>query len=256
MVRNISRCTFFFFLPLFLLAALPGNGFETNDFQIHNRIINIQQAEEPRIFEDHLFLSHEADRPVRFVGVAFSHENFSTIHPFIRNIHGIYVFIYPIPDALDRLVYRIVVDGLWMADPVNPERERDPSGIHLSSVTLPPKEINRWKLIAPVIHEDATVDFYYFGSSGQNVYLSGTFNNWDPFMHKLEEKTPGRYSISLNVLPGTHFYYFVANGLFILDPLNPDKGSDSEGFEVSMFTIAAPATDEPENGNGGFSLFN
>lgn len=246
----------FISLLWFLLAAHSLSGFETNNFQIHSRIINTQHAGKPQIFEDHLFLSYETESPVRFVGVAFSHENFSKIHSFIRNVNGIFVFVYPLPDAVDTVIYRIVVDGLWMADPSNPVIEKDPSGIYLSSVSLPPKEVNRWKLVAPVIHDHSSVDFYYFGTPGQDIYISGTFNNWDPFMHKLEELTPGRYSISLKVLPGTHFYYFLANGLFLLDPLNPDKGSDSEGFEVSMFEIKAPASLKPEEEKKGFKLFN
>jgi len=239
-----------------MLAVSPDSyGFETNNFQIHSRITNAQHAEKPRIFEDHLFLSYESDRPVRFVGVAFSHENFSKIHSFIRNIHGIFVFVYPLPEDVEQVLYRIVVDGLWMADPSNPRIEKDPSGIFLSSVKLPPKEINRWKLTAPVISEDRA-EFYYFGSPGQDIYISGTFNNWDPFMHKLKELTPGSYSISLKVLPGTHFYYFVANGIFMLDTLNPNKGSDSEGFEVSMFEIEPPILEIATEEKKGLKLFN
>lgn len=249
---------FAFFCLLFLTFTCTtiAYSFETNNFQIHNRIINTRHAEPPRIFEDHLFLSYETDRAVRFVGVAFSHENFSKIHSFIENIHGIFVFIYPIPENVEDIVYRIVVDGLWMADPSNPVVEKDQSGIYLSGVSLPPKEVNRWKLVAPVIHDDSVVDFYYFGPRGREIFISGTFNNWDPFMHKLVELTPGKYSISMKILPGIHFYHFVSNGLFLLDPLNPDKGSDSEGFEVSMFEIAAPKEFEPEEEQRGFRLFN
>ena len=244
----------FFFV--FIVTTVSAFAFETKNFQIHLKIANMEKAEKPLILEDHVFISYQTDKLIRFVGAAFSHESFSEIHSFVRNAQGVFVLVYPVPENVSEISYRIVVDGLWMADPMNTDRVEDPSGITLSRISLPRKELNRWKLVTPVIHDDNSVDFHYFGPKGVNVYLSGSFNNWDPYMYKLNEVKPGEYTITLTMLPGTYFYYFVSSGLFLLDPLNPDKGADSEGFEVSMFEIENPYLADNSEDKKGIKLFN
>jgi len=236
-MSNKTLCRYLLFLFLITGLSLQVFGYETKDIRIHLEIANMEVPQAPHILEDHLILSYQADKPVRFVGATFSHENYSKIHSFVRNANDIFVLVYPVPDDELEIHYRIVVDGLWMADPVNPKSVKDPSGIILSAVTLPPKELNRWKLVTPVVHKNRKVDFFYFGPPGQTMYVAGTFNNWDPFMYKMKETSPGEYSFSTGVLPGMHFYHFVNRGMFFIDPLNPDKGIDSEGNEVSMFII-------------------
>jgi 1,4-alpha-glucan branching enzyme len=69
------------------------------------------------------------------------------------------------------------------------------------------------------------------------VSIVGDWNGWDPFVDHLRETEPGRYSISLRVRPGRHWYYFLADGQRVLDVANPATGRDPEGRQVSYFSL-------------------
>lgn len=229
------------YLLLLSILTAPGRGlsaFETDDFAIYLEIRQMKHARPPYFLGNNLILSFETDHPVRFVGAAFSHENFSNIHSFVKNEYNTFVLIYPLPanKGIEELKYRIVVDGLWMADPLSKKTISDANGIKLSYVMVP-ERLTRITT-SPLPMPDGNVRFLYLGPSNRNIYLVGDFNNWDPFMHKMHENEEGRYEISLPLLPGDHYYYFLSNGTRILDPMNPERGVDFEGVEVSHFVFS------------------
>ncbi|MBR4519369.1 MAG: glycogen-binding domain-containing protein [Victivallales bacterium] len=74
------------------------------------------------------------------------------------------------------------------------------------------------------------VVFTYCGAPGQDVYVAGDFNNWDPLSKQLIDKQGnGTYSIRCLVLPGRHEYKFVVNGEWILDPANQEHACNERG---------------------------
>lgn len=231
------KSTKYAFLTLFFLLPLSGAAMEPPDINIHLEIRQMEEAKAPYFLGNKCIITYKADHPIRYVGAAFEHEQFSVIHPFLKNQHDTFILIFPIEtnSRIEELKYRIVVDGLWMADPKNPNYILDKNGIAISSIQVP----DRLSIItsAPVAEPDGSVRFIYKGPEDRNVYLVGDFNNWDPFMHKLKEVRPGYYQVRLRLLPGNHFYYFVSNGLKILDPLNSKQGLDYEGDEVSFFSL-------------------
>ena len=222
---------------VFLLITAAVWGTEPPDLNLHLEIRQMKEAKEPYFVGNNCIITYKADHPIRYVGAAFEHEQFSTIRPFIKNEFGTFILIFPIEtnSTIEELHYRLVVDGLWMADPNNPNFQLDENGIKISKINVP----DRLSTIssAPILDPDGKVKFIYRGPDGHNVYLVGDFNNWDPFMHKMDEIRPGYYQCSLKLMPGNHFYYFVSNGLKILDPLNAAQGLDYEGEEVSFFKM-------------------
>ena len=198
----------------------------------------MEEAKAPYFVGNNCIITYKSDHPIRYVGAAFQHDQFSKIHPFIKNKKDTFILIFPIEtnSTIEELRYRLVVDGLWMADPNNPNAVLDENGIKISSIQVP----DRLSIItsAPFIDPDGRVRFIYRAPRGRNVYLVGDFNNWDPFMHKMREVRPGYYQCRLRLLPGDHFYYFVSNGLKLLDPLNASQGLDYEGEEVSYFNMS------------------
>jgi hypothetical protein len=182
------------------------------------------------------------------VGIAFAHEGFGKVYWFqklmVSNEHaspwiketppkdmyidsGILFHVFTIPvDLSGDLEYRLVIDGLWVQDPLNPNYRRDgASGIVRSVVSLPqirhPDAPNR----GPV----GTLNFTFYAESGGTVTVAGSFNNWDPFMYELREAGPGRYSLSLPLPPGTYQYVFFYRGERRLDPNNPRRIYTREG---------------------------
>jgi 1,4-alpha-glucan branching enzyme len=182
--------------------------------------------------DDVLVLSFKPDRPARFVGVRFAHEAWKVLHPYAMNDRGVFVLDYPVPEGVRDIRYRIVVDGLWMADPANPRTDVDAAGVSLSVFTL---EKDPVRTILNPKPDGSALTFVFQGSPGRRVALVGDFNNWDPFMNPLDETAPGMYSISLRVPAGDHWYCFFSDGERFLDRFNARTGVDPDGGIVSFF---------------------
>jgi hypothetical protein len=211
------------------LAALEGT-------RAHIKIVETTEAAAPEIMDDVIFFSCKPGYPARSVGIAFAHEEFREIHIFERNEHGVLFYFYPIPEDARSLEYRLVIDGLWISDPKNPLKVRAAGGVVLSRFEIPPGA-GGIVLKSPVIRGDGSVEFNLAAPSGRQIYLSGSFNGWDPYMYRLREVRPGLYSFTLRLLPGTYYYIFQAEGKKYLDLLNPNRGQDSEGYEISVLSV-------------------
>jgi hypothetical protein len=143
---------------------------------------------------------------------------------------GILCYVYEFPRGLAELEYRLVVDGLWTADPRNPFARLDPvSGLVRSVVSLPPDDQSE----STVDDSTGSLRFSYRGAPGLRVSVGGSFNSWDPFMYELDEVAPGRYALALPLPPGTYRYVYFLRGERILDPNNPRKVYTAEGKAVS-----------------------
>ena len=65
---------------------------------------------------------------------------------------------------------------------------------------------------------------------GSTVYLSGSFNSWDPAALKMVDKDGnGLYSATITLAPGIYEYKFVINGVWTLDP-DPDRDWTQNGL--------------------------
>jgi hypothetical protein len=233
------------------LALVPIQAKETHDVGLHLKITGMKQAEPPHLYNQKLILSYEADHFVRFVGAAFAHEDFKEIHTFVRNDYDVFVLALPVTGERKEVVYRLIVDGLWQPDPRNPLTTADKRGVRLSVYHVP--ELPSKPITGPEVGAEGRVTFYFKGPEKRAVYITGSFNNWDPFMHRLEEQQEGLYSITLRLTPGEYFYHFISNGRTMLDPFNTRRGADSEGVVVSYFTVpgdgASPDGEVLANGN-------
>ena len=218
-------------VPLLIIAAIHSPAADFADGVLHLHVMTLRQAESPQIVGDYVLFSFESPIPVRHIAAAFAHEDFQVLHHYERNVHGVYVLALVPQAGIELLTYRIVVDGLWMPDPNNPSQSRAPEGTLLSSVdTAGAFPVPR---TSPITKADGRIEFYYYGTTGQTVYVTGDFNYWDPFMYRLHEESPGEYMLSLPVEPGLHAYRYVVDGKPLLDPLNPSVGLDTEGNRAS-----------------------
>ena len=222
-------------IAIILFGLLPTSVFaEHVTVQLHFAITEAVEAAPPEVIDDHLVLTYKGNRHYRFVGAAFRHEDFKVIHPFYVNSNGVYILTYPLEEGFSNLEYRLVVDGLWMTDPLNQMQTIDPSGISLSSFMIPEKE---GPPESPRVDGESVV-FRYFGARGQRVYLFGEFNNWDPYMYMMKEKPgTGEYTCKLRLSSGTYRYKYIVDGTSMPDPLNDAKILDAFGETASVFTV-------------------
>ena len=226
----------FFLFPLLFFFVLPLHSLDSHLMDV--RIKGIDRAKPPEYLEQQVLLSYESNKPVRLVGARFAHEDYRNFHIYFRNEHDVFLLLIDIPEEVEALHYRIVVDGLWTSDPFNPHQQEDSFGRSFSVFSLqdrPPRAA-----VSPEIDREGKVSFFFQSLPGRAVSVAGDFNNWDPFWHRLQEIQPGEYRLTVQMPPGRHFYYFIVNGDRVLDPINQDSARDYEGYRVSTFFLPRP----------------
>lgn len=89
-------------------------------------------------------------------------------------------------------------------------------------------------VISPQIHPDKTVTFRYMAPSARNVMLSGQFEKQASAMKK---DSSGTWSVTIGpVKPDIYPYYFIADGIQVMDPANVDY-FPNERFKASLVDI-------------------
>lgn len=221
----------------------------------------------------------------RSVAIAFAHEGWAVKHQLkvVNNtdIHGhtssVYFLYYDLSRAeLAKLLeehknieYRYIVDGVWMADPLNPQSVKKLNGAMVSYVepsmapppatispeVLPPTAFDRNKfstsnperaILSSIANtkQPRTVILRVLANPGDTINVAGTFNAFDPWLNELrpvrrDARNPDKlvYEIELRLLAGQYFYHFVINGANVLDPLNVKRGSGPEGRQYSLLSV-------------------
>lgn len=94
------------------------------------------------------------------------------------------------------------------------------------------------KKTAPVRAKRKRVKFKYRSQPGSDVYLSGSFNNWDEATHKLRNgNSEGLHSISIFLPPGRHPYKFLIDGEWRIDPECPNWELNEFGTLNSLLIV-------------------
>lgn len=220
------------------------------------------------------------------VRIAFAHEGWQ--NPWrlesVRNtaadgtVKRIWFLYYPLPRAVQQellaqgaaVEYRFIVDGVWTADPVNPDRRLKKNGSLVSAVSLDQaqalpvlspelissgaagprtwqaaataKDMERQALASK--NKTKTVMLRYVAQAGREIYVQGSFNHFDPYMNRLVEKEPYPknpglwiYETELRLLPGQYYYVYYVDGQTVTDPLNKTLGTGPEGTLYSVFSV-------------------
>ncbi len=63
------------------------------------------------------------------------------------------------------------------------------------------------------------VDFKYNAPNARSVYLSGTFNSWNPNANLLKKDWTGMWKASLKLSPGRYEYKYIVDGNWQSDPI-------------------------------------
>ncbi len=230
----------FFILSSILISMniMPAFSIEGNSLSIHIEISELTEAHSPIFIDNHiLFTYYNGKKYTRRVAIAFGYDNYRQVYPFVKNEYNVFFFIAEIPEKTDFLNYRLIVDGVWTYDPINDNSFLSPEQLRVSSLNIP-KRFNEY-FTMPLINDNGNVRFIYKDQENKHIYLSGNFNNWDPFMLRMVEdkKDPGTYTISIRMAPGKHYYTFISDGITIQDPNNPKKAIDNRGNAVSFIEI-------------------
>jgi hypothetical protein len=118
-----------------------------------------------------------------------------------------------------KYLYKFIVDGRWMPDPENLQKEND-GNAGFNSVLY--------------------VLNYVFELNGferaKRVSVAGSFNDWKPGKLKMM-RVAGGWSLPVYLQEGTHAYKFVVDKQWMTDPANPIIRKDSYGNLNSFLGI-------------------
>jgi hypothetical protein len=238
---------------LLIIAASFSWADEWENYEVLNQLLRIHSPSAPVIVENYVIFT--ADSGLRRIGVAFAHENFANVYWFRPLVipqdrlnnqfdplissgtymdSGLQFHIYQIPMNMRELEYRLVINGLWTIDPLNPQSRRDPvSGLTMSVLSLPYRRVPP----DPLNGLPEGLNFSFRGPPGEIVTVAGNFNGWDPFMYQLREYPEGVYSITIPLPPGTYQYVFYHRGQRYVDPYNPRRIYTREGSAASEIVV-------------------
>jgi len=239
---------------LFAIVAAFAGAADWESYELIDRLLSLPGPGAPEIFEDSVIFT--ASSGLRRVGVAFAYENFSNVYWFTQLLvpqdplgapippgkkvpdpykdSGIQFYVHQVPRNISELEYRLIINGLWTVDPVNPKIRKDPvSGLALSILSLPPRNPMPDILNGP----SGSLNFSFKGPPGETVTVAGNFNGWDPFMYELKEAPAGVYTLSLPLPPGRYQYVFFHRGQRYVDPYNPNRVYSNDGGIASEIII-------------------
>lgn len=225
-----------FFCLAFCLSSVLNAAMQIDSLDLHLKLAGMKEAEPPQIIDKYLVLS--AKGPYRYVGAAFESEGFAKVHVFDQNKQGVFLLALPLPLKCSRpIAYRLVIDGVWTYDPLNPLHSEERSGLELSLVNVPYLTDEVPGLYHIVGDDGRTARFLFKGEAGMVVTVAGSFDNWDPFLYELEETSPGVYEISIPLPAGRQYYAFFYDGEAHPDPLNQEKATSRDGTIVSVIDV-------------------
>ena len=241
----MKKCRIFAVCAIFILGIMGQSAFAKEKeiiyqpYELDKLIHEIDEPCAPIVTEDYIIFTAATDH--RNVGIAFDFENYQTIHPFQilmridedgnKTPHMSYC--YERKHKIENIRYRLIMDGLWTTDPLNPDK------IYDDTVNLYFSQVNNLGKVYEYTEKqkDDSVRFIYKGETGLDLHLAGTFTNWDPWIYSLEETSPGFYELSLPLPTGKYYYNYYIGLTPVLDNTNPDKAYTLDGRSASVIVV-------------------
>jgi hypothetical protein len=260
-VKNKMKAFITSALLVFIIGNIGAADIESYEFIDHLRTIS--RPGTPEIFQDSVLFT--APSSYRRVGISFAHDGYSKVY-WLKQLmlprdsadftakgkvqrkvdqtfdSGVMFHLEQIPENIKNMDYRMIIDGLWTTDPLNPLKVSGSSGIVESRVPLPVTSpgLSGTYRNSTLGYPESTLAyrFSFNASPGETVTVGGSFNNWDPFMYELKEVSPGFYTLQLPLPPGTYEYVFFYRGEQVPDPANFRRLYTREGAIASEAVVA------------------
>ena len=86
--------------------------------------------------------------------------------------------------------------------------------------------------------DTCAVSFEYFNPTASEVYLAGSFNDWQPQVMPLKKRQDGKWCTEMLLKPGQYEYRFVVDGQWQDDPMAAQYVANSFGSLNSVLKVA------------------
>lgn len=230
----------------FLLAFMPLKGDLQTEYYYNLKFL--MESGPPRAVEMIRIDNLARKMPIASKGVLFTYRNRSArkVHiagnfsdwaprPMERSDKGIWYYFLDSPDATKLITYKYSIDGIWMQDPENPDREDDRCGSYLSVSRTINSDTDR-KLSYRFISR-GMVEFRIYRPDAGFISLVGDFNHWNPENDLLKKGKDGIWSVRKHLQPGMHLYRYVIDGEWVPDTYNSASASDQTGMLCSVIDV-------------------
>ncbi|MGD0229029.1 MAG: glycogen-binding domain-containing protein [Syntrophorhabdales bacterium] len=81
------------------------------------------------------------------------------------------------------------------------------------------------------------IEFTLHAPEAHNVFVAGTFNDWNPTDRLMTRNAEGIWKARIIVPPGVHQYRFVVDGEWRDDPGCPDRIPNDHGGQNCVITV-------------------
>jgi 1,4-alpha-glucan branching enzyme len=116
-------------------------------------------------------------------------------------------------------LYKFIIDGEWMSDPENKQKERD--------------TYNGYNSVYFECNHQFKLEGY---AKARKVIVSGSFNNWDERDLQMQ-KLADVWVLNVYLKDGSYAYKFIVDRNWITDPASKDDRDDGSGNINSFFSI-------------------
>jgi hypothetical protein len=152
-----------------------------------------------------------------------------------RGKFGVWYYFLKSEKIREPVRYKFIVDGIWIPDPENREKEDDKAGSYVSVIDALPGREGRmltYRFITP-----REVEFRIYKPDAKFVSIVGDFNNWNPENDLLEKDDNGVWALQKRLSPGLYRYKYIVDGDWTLDLYNEKTASDDTGDICSLISI-------------------
>ena len=81
------------------------------------------------------------------------------------------------------------------------------------------------------------VTFRYHSPDANQVFVAGSFNDWNPTARPLKKNASGMWLAMVTLDPGLYEYRFVADGNWVDDPLAQERRRNEHGTQNCVFRV-------------------
>lgn len=85
--------------------------------------------------------------------------------------------------------------------------------------------------------EKKRICFRYHDPEAEEVYVSGSFNGWNPEANCMKKNGEGVWSTVVNLFPGIYEYRFIVDGLWKNDPVCDHYHPNRYGSQNCLLTV-------------------
>ena len=94
--------------------------------------------------------------------------------------------------------------------------------------------------------DKAWICIWFHAPNAREVFIAGSFNDWQPSAMPLQKQDGGRWIVELALAPGRYEYRFLVDGIWTDDPMAPAYVSNPFGGLNCVLLAGAQECSDPQ----------